>query len=157
MTRPDPSLHNQAGWRSFLRIGGPVLFAIGLALTAGGMVSFFSAFASFGMPTHFWLAFVGMPLMGLGIAMMRAGFLGPASRYVAGELTPTLRDTIGALGLGGGGELVCPACGGRNARDARYCDDCGSPMATTCPSCGATNAADARFCDDCGTEIARSA
>jgi hypothetical protein len=128
MTRPDPSLQQQSGVRSFLRIGGPILLGVGLLLTIAGMVSFFSAFGSFGaMPDNFWMAFIGLPLMAIGAAMTKAGYLGPATRYVAGEVTPAIRDTLGALGIGGT-PRICAACGAENDGDSRFCDGCGRPM-----------------------------
>ena len=155
MTRPDPGLRDQSGWRAALRIVGPLLLGIGILLTAVAMIDFFAAFGSFQQPRNFWMGFIGLPLVAAGAALTKFAFLGPASRYVAGELTPTLRDTLGALGVEGAG-VVCASCGGRNAADARFCDDCGAPMQRTCPSCNAPNAADARFCDDCGTELANA-
>ena len=100
MTQPDPGLRGQRSIRSFLRVGGPVLLVIGLVLTIAGLASFFSAFGSFeGMPGNFWMAFVGLPLVAVGASMTKIGYLGPATRYVAGEVTPTIRDTLGALGV----------------------------------------------------------
>jgi Double zinc ribbon len=152
MTRPDPSLRQQSGVRSFLRIGGPIILGIGLLLTIAGMASFFAAFGSFGMPQNFWMAFVGLPLIAVGGAMTKVGYLGPATRYVAGEVTPALRDTLGALGIGSGAR-ACAACGAENDADSRFCDACGKPLSRACASCGAGNDADARFCDGCGSPM----
>jgi hypothetical protein len=153
MTRPDPSLDQQANVRSFLRIGGPILLVIGLLLTLAGMASFFSAFGTFGaMPTNFWMAFIGLPLTAIGAAMTKAGYLGPATRYVAGEVTPTIRDTLGSLGIGGSVQ-ACASCGAENDADSRFCDSCGKPLSRACASCGAENDADARFCDGCGQPL----
>ncbi len=46
--------------------------------------------------------------------------------------------------------MRCAACGTENRAGSRFCDNCGSPMASPCPSCGAENRADARFCATCG-------
>jgi hypothetical protein len=151
MTRPDPSLQQQAGIRTALRVGGLVLLAVGGLLTLGGMVSFFSAFGTGAMPTNFWMAFVGLPMVAAGVALTRAGFLGPASRYVAGEVTPTIADALGALGVGN--RVACASCGADNDADARFCDSCGQPLNRTCASCGATNDPDAQFCDSCGQPL----
>jgi predicted nucleic acid-binding Zn ribbon protein len=151
MTRPESGPRDQHGVRSFLRVGGPILLGIGLILTIAGLASFFAAFGSFGVPSNFWMAFVGMPLIGIGASMTWIGYLGPATRYVAGELTPTLRDTLGSLGLSSG--TKCPACGAANDRDARFCDACGHALSAACPSCGAANHAGARFCDSCGAAL----
>jgi uncharacterized membrane protein YhdT len=129
MTRPDPSLQQQASVRTALRVGGAILLGIGLVLTAAGLVSFFGSFnePAPGMPRTFWMACVGLPLVAIGGSLVRAGYLGPASRYVAGEVTPTIRDTIGALGIGQA-EQVCAACGHHNDADSRFCDGCGQPL-----------------------------
>jgi hypothetical protein len=74
-------------------------------------------------------------------------------RYVAGGLTPTMRDTLGALGAGTG-MLTCSSCRAGNVADAKFCHECGVALQRTCTSCGATNAADAKFCDDCGAALA---
>jgi ribosomal protein L40E len=89
----------------------------------------------------------------IGSWMLKAGYIGPASRYIAGEVTPTVRDTLGALGVGSR-QLICGSCGGANAPDARFCDDCGTPPAWMCASCGADNAGDATFCRSCGADLA---
>jgi hypothetical protein len=154
MTRPDPSLQQQASVRTALRVGAAILLGIGLVLTAAGLVSFFGSFndPAQGMPRNFWMAFVGLPLVAIGGSLVRAGYLGPASRYVAGEVTPTIRDTIGALGIGQA-EQVCAACGHHNDADSRFCNACGKPLGRTCPSCGAENDPNARFCDGCGQPL----
>jgi len=153
MAAPDPGLRNQATVRSYLRIGGFVTVGLGVVLTAIALISFFSAFGTFSAPTNFWMAILGLPLIAIGSWMLRAGYLGPASRYVAGEVTPTLADTLGALGVGPA-KVVCPTCGGANAPDARFCDDCGTALERTCAACGAGNAGDAAFCRSCGAELA---
>jgi hypothetical protein len=155
MTRPDPSLRQQASVRTVLRILGPVLLTLGLILTIAGIASFFSAFGSLSgeMPRNFWMAFIGLPLVAIGLALTRVAYLGPATRYVAGEVTPTLRDTLGALGIGSG-ESVCASCGARNDPDSRFCDACGKPLSRLCAACGEQNDADAQFCDSCGKPLA---
>ena len=155
MTVPDPGLHDQRSWRQLFRIGGWIVLALGVILTAIALVDFFSAFGAFRAPQNFWMAFIGLPLIGVGSWMLRAGYLGPASRYVAGEVTPTIRDAMGQLGIGSG-QLVCASCGGRNAADAKFCDDCGAALRRTCPACNGGNAPDAKFCDDCGTALAEA-
>lgn len=162
MTRPEPGLPDQQGWRSFFRVGGGVALGLGVLLTGVAVLDFFSGFGRFGTPenigspsfgpSNFWMAFVGMPLIALGSWMLKAGYLGAATRYVSGEVTPPLRDALGQLGVGGG-QVVCASCGGRSAADAKFCDDCGAALRRTCSSCGADNAPDAKFCDECGTAL----
>jgi len=159
MTLPDPGLPDQKGWRSFFRVGGWVALALGVLLTAIAVIGILSAFGSFGSPgsfgppPNFWMAFVGAPLIAAGSWMLKAGYLGAATRYVSGEVASPLRDAMGQLGIGSG-QLVCAACGGRNAPDAKFCDDCGAALRRTCAACNADNAGDAKFCDDCGAALA---
>jgi ribosomal protein L40E len=155
MATPDPGLDNQAGVRSTLRLAGWVALGIGIVLTGIALIDFFSAFGRFEQPRNFWMGFIGLPLVTVGTWMLKAGYIGPATRYVAGEVTPTLHDAMGQLGIGAGADQqVCASCGGRNAADAKFCDDCGTALRRACASCGADNAGDAKFCDDCGAALA---
>lgn len=151
---PDPGLSGQASLRSAMRIVGPAMVGLGVVMAGIALFDFFAAFGGFGMPRNFWMAFIGLPLIAIGSAITKFAYLGPASRFVAGEVTPTIRDTLGALGLGG--PTTCAACGGQNAPDATFCDDCGVPMRLKCAGCGMTNAGDARFCKGCGAELPAS-
>ncbi|MBA2632409.1 MAG: AAA family ATPase [Chloroflexi bacterium] len=45
---------------------------------------------------------------------------------------------------------ACRACGASLSETARFCPDCGSPVAARCPRCGAANDPSARFCASCG-------
>ena len=53
---------------------------------------------------------------------------------------------------------TCPACGTRNADDARFCSSCGHALAgaETCAVCGAELPPEARFCARCGTPVERT-
>ncbi len=155
MPSPDPGLPEQASLRSSLRIIGPAMVGVGLLFTAIAMIDFFAAFGGMGIPGNFWMAFIGLPLIAIGSAITKFAYLGPASRFVAGEVTPTIRDTLGALGLGSGQE-TCAKCGGTNAADAAYCDDCGAALRLVCDACRTANAGDAKFCKGCGAELPAS-
>jgi hypothetical protein len=152
MTRPDPGLDQQGSVRSAIRAIGPVLIGVGALLTLGGLADFFAAFGTFQPPRNFWMAFVGLPTLAIGVAITKYAYLGPAARYVAGETTPVLRDALGALGLGEQ-DRVCAACGARNDAGSRFCDACGKPLARECGACGAANDASARFCSSCGQAL----
>src|SRR5262245_63648691 len=47
--------------------------------------------------------------------------------------------------------MICPNCQTPNAANAKYCENCGQPLARVCENCGATNPPGARFCNQCGT------
>jgi len=131
MARPDPASRQQPRLRSVFRVLGPVLIGVGLIMTAVAFASFFGSLGSnsAGLPSNFWMGFVGLPLMVIGGAITLFAYLGPATRYVAGEVTPVLRDSLGALGVGSA-EQTCASCGSRNDANAQFCDSCGRPLAT---------------------------
>src|SRR5579864_9225306 len=86
--------------RTVLRILGPCLAGIGLVLTVIGVASFFSSFGTFEPPRYFWCAFVGLPLLFIGIALSMAGFYGSFARYFFGEAAPVVKDTFNYMAEG---------------------------------------------------------
>ena len=171
-----------SGVRAFLRVVGPLTAMAGLVFAIVGFASFFSAFGSFGPPRYFWCAFVGLPLMVVGIGMTAFGFMGAVVRYQAGELAPVGKDAFnylakgtkdgvkavaGAIGAGlaeGTGArgtqektvLRCHKCNADNDADAKFCSQCGAALSKTrpCPDCADLTDPDAKFCDNCGRELA---
>jgi hypothetical protein len=83
--------------RKGLRIAGPVIFFIGLLCVIIGVGNFFLSFGGGGMPHYFWLAFIGMPLMFVGIVLCQFGFMGAVARFIAGESAPVAADTVNYL------------------------------------------------------------
>ena len=53
-------------------------------------------------------------------------------------------------------EVACPACGGANPADNRFCGSCGAAMELACPACGVANPAGNRFCGSCGSPVGGS-
>ena len=49
--------------------------------------------------------------------------------------------------------IECKACLTPNRVDARFCEECGSPLTTVCPACSAVVGQDKRFCGDCGSSL----
>ncbi len=47
----------------------------------------------------------------------------------------------------------CPACGGTNAEDARYCEGCGAALFADCPNCGKEIRVGAAHCKHCGVKV----
>ena len=88
------------GTRSFLRVAGPIVAAVGLIFLIVGMASFFSAFAGGGSPRLFWCCFVGMPLLFVGGVMCMFGFMGSVARYSAAEQVSIATDAINDLAEG---------------------------------------------------------
>lgn len=49
--------------------------------------------------------------------------------------------------------MVCSACGAENRQGAKFCSDCGAPMARACPSCGSPITDTDKFCSECGFSL----
>ena len=84
--------------RTVLRVGGPIIAGVGLLLMIVGFGSFFASFGSFEPPRYFWCAFLGMPLLFVGIAMCMFGYMGAFHRHVAGESAPVAKDVVNYMG-----------------------------------------------------------
>lgn len=104
-----PGLRDQAATRPTLRVVGGALLVVALFLLVSGGVDFFSAMNSDSMdgPHTFSMLFVGLLVLGPAGWRLQAGFMGAASRLVAGETMP---------------------CGTRNDAEAAYCDSCGASL-----------------------------
>lgn len=50
--------------------------------------------------------------------------------------------------------MKCTNCSFENPEGARFCENCGQPLARACPNCGQTVSATARFCSNCGFNLA---
>jgi len=165
--------------RNVLRVIGPAIAVVGIIFTVIGLGSFFASFGSFEPPTHFWCAFIGLPLVGVGAMISKFAFLGAVSRYVSNEVAPVGKDVVNYMahgtkdavreiasavgqGLGTSGAqgkveiLRCHKCNAENEGSANFCKACGAALAKTkpCAGCGELNDPDARFCDSCGQPMA---
>ena len=49
--------------------------------------------------------------------------------------------------------MICPSCGTENVFGAKFCNECGTALASACPSCAAINKPGAKFCNECGAEL----
>jgi hypothetical protein len=136
-------LPDQHATQTTFRVVGCLLLVIALALLATGLVDFLSAVDSDSSdgPHKFWMLFVGVLLLAPAGWCLQAGFMGAASRYVAGETMPVVKDSAsyltdgkGVLGVGQTDEgrlqgPFCSRCGTRNDAGASYCDHCGAALA----------------------------
>jgi len=176
MLRPDDSKHTQT--RSFLRILGPGIAVVGLIFMVIGVASFFMAFGGSGPPRFFWCAFIGMPILFVGIVISKFAYVGAVSRYMADEVAPVGKDVFNYMADGTKGSIRnvaaavgeglrsgiagteaqavhCPKCNADNDASAKFCDACGAPLpkSKVCAGCGEQNDPDARFCDNCGKAL----
>src|SRR5215471_6641897 len=50
--------------------------------------------------------------------------------------------------------MKCPKCHHDNAAQAKFCEQCATPLARVCGNCGSAVLATAKFCSDCGHLVA---
>jgi hypothetical protein len=144
MSNDQPGLPGQQTARLTFRLVGVVLLVVALGLLAAGLQDFFATSHSFEGPHKFWMLFVGILMLGPAGWCLQAGFMGAATRYVAGETMPVVKDSArylsdgqGVLGVGrtvttgpdSATGRFCSHCGTRNDADATFCDRCGSALA----------------------------
>jgi hypothetical protein len=78
--------------RTALRIAGPLTLLTGIIcviIAAKELVT-----SGMEPPRHFWLAFIGIPLMFFGAVLCQFGFMGAVARFMAGESAPVAADTV---------------------------------------------------------------
>ena len=97
----DIKSSRHSGVRRFLRIGGPLVLAVGGLFALVGFGSFFISMEGHsGPPVLFFCSFIGLPLMFVGSAMCMFAFMGAFSRYIAAEQAPVAKDTINYMADG---------------------------------------------------------
>src|SRR5262249_17732681 len=137
--------------RKALRIMGPTLAVVGILFTVVGFGSFFTSFGTFEPPRYFWCVLVGLPLLGLGLAMSQYAFLGSFARYFCGETAPVVKDTFNYLAEGTkGGVRTTAQAFGQGLAEGLSTDR----LRPICARCKQANDADAKFCKTCGAGMA---
>ena len=49
--------------------------------------------------------------------------------------------------------MRCTSCEAKNSDGLKFCNQCGTPVASRCVRCGFSNAAGAKFCGECGAPL----
>ena len=146
-----------------IRIVGIVLLAIGAICSLIGFIDIFSTISRHEMSSKFYLAIIGLPLMGIGGGLTLFSFHREISRYVKDETMPVLNEAgkeiapavraVANAVRGKTEEVACPHCGERNPAENTYCKSCGKPLARKCPRCGVEVGSDSAYCGKCGTKL----
>ncbi len=81
--------------------------------------------------------------MGLGLMQNAGGLFSSMGQNV--NITPSHTDE----------GIVCPHCGAKNAKDRKFCGECGQKLISgiACPACGHVNPTGMKFCGECGTKL----
>ena len=153
--------HEQLKFR--LKIVGFIMVAAGLALAIAGFVDFFKAMSNpeKGIPKLFFLAFIGLPMLGIGAGLLTFAFRREIATYsknesvpvineASSEIAPAIQNVVKAAKTESG---VRCECGALNDADAKFCKACGKPLVKTCDNCGENNSADSAYCNNCGNKL----
>src|SRR6266852_2892257 len=73
---------------------------------------------------------------------------GQPRRYARGTLS-----TFAGSGSGGDG-MACPRCQYENRPQAKFCEECATPLSRVCSNCSAPLSATAKFCPECAHSVA---
>ena len=106
-----------------------------------------------GPSAGFFMIGGGMFAIVIGLGLLGFAFQKGLLRYQMRQYTPMIKEAIRevAPALAASGVRACPSCQSDCPTDARFCKQCGAPLApAACSHCGANNDADARFCSSCG-------
>src|SRR5262245_17483081 len=49
--------------------------------------------------------------------------------------------------------MKCPRCQHENRPQAKFCEECGTPLARSCPKCGSGLSPSGKFCHECGHPV----
>lgn len=155
--------------RKKLKVIGITFLTIGGIFFLVGIISFFIAFNTGGVPKLFWCCFIGIIFIGIGASCAKLGFMKQVGGYVASQTVPIAKDSINYLAKNtkdsladsaatiknsiNSDQIKCNNCGTLNKSTAKYCDNCGKPLAKICPKCNALNDTKATYCDNCGTHL----
>ncbi|WP_448547663.1 zinc-ribbon domain-containing protein [Thalassotalea fusca] len=114
--------------RDFLRFFGPLCVVVGGVFAIIGFVSFFRAFGNHGTAEYFWCAFVGLPLVGVGVKMCKIGYLKPIADYVVNETGGALSKASSIIKNANTTNSFCTSCGNENSQSSKFCSSCGAKV-----------------------------
>ena len=166
--------HN--GTSKKLKAFGVLLLIVGLGCTIAGITDFFIHLSSHGMPTLFFLCFIGFPCAAAGGVCLVLGYQRKMNSYIASQNAPVAKDAMNYM-LDGTSDAIakaagkvansidnsskvegvnfntCSKCGHKNPAGTKFCSKCGAIIVKKCPYCGAQNDDSAQYCNSCGKNI----
>ena len=83
--------------------------------------------------------------IGIGMGLGAAGSFGNLFSNIGQNLNTSDQNT----------QVICPACGARNASSSKFCGSCGGKLfaGSTCPYCGSAVQAGMKYCGACGKPL----
>ncbi|RXJ04341.1 hypothetical protein DS745_02855 [Anaerobacillus alkaliphilus] len=151
--------------RGTFRLFGPLLILVGAGCMLVAFIDFFTL-GPFEEPTLFWLFFLAMPFLFIGVVLSNLGYGGTVAKYQSREYAPVVKDTFNYLAKetksgvkevanaiqsgGTNSSITCRICDHDNPTNANFCNGCGEKLAQRCKKCDQINVSGARFCNHCG-------
>lgn len=124
--------------RTVMTILGAIILIVGIFLLISATASFFQ-----GDPSNFHLAFIGMPLIFVGIVILGSFNSGRLLRFQAKQQAPVKKDVTKYM-LDETGDDIAKVIQKSRATDVGK---------RTCLSCGYINPSTNKFCGDCGNKM----
>ena len=137
-----PKKHLQL--KTLFRRLGPLLIVSGVVCVITAMLDLFTL--DLEEPKHFWLFFIGIPVIFIGFIVTYAGYGQDAAKYMSREMAPVASETFNYIteetqeGL----ETVAKAVQRGKVEVVQ---------AKQCSSFHTLNKIDANFCNECGASI----
>lgn len=142
------------------KILGIVLTVFGVGSLIFGFVDFFIAFnsQSFEGPKFFYMNFIGIFLIGIGILFINIGFRDEILKYRSkqvGKVINGVNEEVNKsfVDLSNKSSIICSKCKTPNSIDSKFCKKCGSSLVKTCPYCNCEINSDSLYCENCGMKL----
>lgn len=123
---------------------GLTFLIIGVSLFILAMVNFFTSMNRFEMPSLFFLFYIGMPLVFVGIVFIILSYSKKILNYTKGQIKDIFSEKE---------EKKCPNCNSDILDSDLFCPHCGFKLKVKCENCGTINDSKNHFCAHCGKEL----
>ncbi|MDD6311205.1 MAG: SPFH domain-containing protein [Firmicutes bacterium] len=93
--------------------------------------------------------------LGMGMAAMNAMApqMGEMMKGFGAAMPGAASDNSAVSQSQNQSQTKCPNCGNSLPANAKFCMECGQPLANICPNCGANVPQGGKFCLECGTKL----
>ena len=160
-----------------IKIIGWICSVLGLGAVITGTTEFFISANSWDSPKLFFLNFIGLPILFVGLVCLSLAYRRKISNFNASQIAPVTKDytnymingtsdtvanaaekivksvNLNNSGVEGVDQNTCSKCGTLNPIGAKFCSKCGNPLTKKCLYCGSENDDGAQYCNNCGKKF----
>lgn len=155
MTKNYLDEHPQA--RKRLKTAGFICTPIGAICIIIALIDFFICINKMTQPRLFFLFFIGIPALGIGLICLMLGFMREMANYSVNETAEARRKNIRIIKDEVkdfmDDSIYCPKCNCANKKGSKFCQQCGSLLESLCPKCGGKIESGAIYCPHCGEKL----